>query len=424
MTSTAEKEKSKLTIAREILGNMVDRRVLTALDVCVRCGICTESCHYYQSNPKTEHTPYYRAEMVRRLYRHFFDPMGRAFPKWVGIKETTDELLSKLGEIAFSSCTLCHRCTFACPFGVETAEIMRVMRGVATATGHAPEMLEELANAAIAKEDNVDMFRDIYREQVKELEKEVQDRLGDSKARIPVEEKGARMLYVPLAGAHTIVPQAILLNAAKESWTLAMFESSNYAVFLSDPVRSKRITGRVIKEAQKLNTEEIVVTECGHGYTTMRWEATKWFGKLPFGVRSILEVLDDYVREGRIHLDPSKNVQPTTYHDSCNLGRKGGIFDEPRRVIKAAAKDYREMTPNRLESYCCGAGSGLVAEPDWMDIRMQAGKMKAEQVKRTGASLVITSCDNCRQQIGDLSEHYGLNVEASSVSELAVKALA
>jgi len=423
MTSTAEKEKSKLTIAREILGNMVDRRVLTALDVCVRCGICTESCHYYQSNPKTEHTPYYRAEMVRRLYRHFFDPMGRAFPKWVGIKETTDELLSKLGEIAFSSCTLCHRCTFACPFGVETAEIMRVMRGVATATGHAPEMLEELANAAIAKEENVDMFRDIYREQVKELEKEVQDRLGDSKARIPVEEKGARMLYVPLAGAHTIVPQAILLNAAKESWTLAMFESSNYAVFLSDPVRSKRITGRVIKEAQKLNTEEIVVTECGHGYTAMRWEANKWFGKLPFGVRSILEVLDDYVREGRIHLDPSKNVQPTTYHDSCNLGRKGGIFDEPRRVIRASVKDYREMTPNRLESYCCGAGSGLVAEPDWIDIRMQAGKMKAEQVKQTGASLVITSCDNCRLQIGDLSQHYGLNVEASSVSELAVKAL-
>jgi Fe-S oxidoreductase len=156
----------------------------------------------------------------------------------------------------------------------------------------------------------------------------------------------------------------------------------------------------------------------------MRWEAPKWFGQLPFRVRSILEVLDEYLREGRLHLDSSKNSQPTTYHDSCNLGRKGGIFDEPRRVIRAAVKDFREMTPNRLESYCCGAGSGLVAEPEWIDIRMQAGKLKAEQVKRTGASLVITSCDNCRQQIGDLSEHYGLNVEASSVSELAVKALA
>jgi hypothetical protein len=298
------------------------------------------------------------------------------------------------------------------------------MRSIATATGNAPEMLVELANAAIAKEENVELFRDIYRDQVKELEKEVQDRLGSSKARIPVEEKGARMLYVPLAGAHTIVPQAILFNAAKESWSLAMFESSNYAVFLADGIKSKRITGRVINEAKKLKAEEIIVTECGHGYTTMRWEAPKWFGQLPFRVRSVLEVIDEYVRQGRLHLDSSKNGQPTTYHDSCNLGRKGGILDEPRRVIRAAVKDYREMTPNRLESYCCGAGSGLVAEPDWMDIRMQAGKKKAEQVKQTGASLVITSCDNCRQQIGDLSEHYGLNVEVSSVSELAVKALA
>ena len=424
MNSTAEIEQSKLTTAREMLGNLVDRRVLTALDACVRCGICTESCHYYQSNPRTEHTPYYRAEMLRRLYRRFFDPIGRVFPQWVGAKEATDEMLSKLAEMAFSSCTLCQRCTFACPFGVETAEIMRIMRAIATATGNAPEMLVELANLAIDKGENAELFRDIYLDQVKELEKEVQDCLGSSKARIPVGEKGARMLYVPLAGAHTIVPQAILFNAAKESWTLGLFESSNYAVFLADGAKSKRIAERVTKEAEQLKAEELIITECGHGYTTMRWEAPKWFGgHLPFRVRSILEVLDEYVREGRLHLDSSRNIEPTTYHDSCNLGRKGGIFEEPRRVIRAAASDYRELTPNRLDSYCCGAGSGLVAVPEWADIRMQAGKLKAEQIQRTGASLVITSCDNCRQQIGDLSEHYGLNVETSSVSELAVKAL-
>ncbi len=128
---------------------------------------------------------------------------------------------------------------------------MRVMRAMATATGNAPEMLVELANAAIAKEENAELFRDIYRDQVKELEKEVQDRLGSSKARIPVEEKGARMLYVPLAGAHTIVPQAILFNAAKESWTLGMFESSNYAVFLADGIKSKRITAARYQRGSK-----------------------------------------------------------------------------------------------------------------------------------------------------------------------------
>jgi Fe-S oxidoreductase len=81
------------------------------------------------------------------------------------------------------------------------------------------------------------------------------------------------------------------------------------------------------------------------------------------------------------------------------------------------------MTPNRLHSFCCGAGSGLVAVPEWTDIRLQAGKLKADQIRHTGAKIVVTSCDNCRYQIGELSEHYGLNIEVTSISELTAKAL-
>ena len=81
------------------------------------------------------------------------------------------------------------------------------------------------------------------------------------------------------------------------------------------------------------------------------------------------------------------------------------------------------MTPNRLESYCCGAGSGLVAVPEYADIRMEAGKHKAEQIRQTGAGFVVTSCDNCLHQIRELNEHYGLNIESSNVSQLVVKAL-
>jgi Fe-S oxidoreductase len=424
MTTTTLAEKDKMTLAREMLEKLVDRRVLAALEVCVRCGICTESCHYYRSNPKTEHTPYYRAEQVRRVYRQFMDPVGRAFPRWFGAKPTADEALAKLAETAFATCTLCHRCTFECPFGVETAEIMRVMRSVATATGYGPEMLIEIAGAAIAKEENADLFKDIFLDQVKELEKEVQDKLGSSKARIPVNKEGARFLYVPLAGAHTIVPQAIIFNAAKESWTLSMFDTANYAIFLGDATKSKRIAQRIIKEAETLKVKEMIITECGHGYTAMRWEVPKWFGKpLSFRLRNIIEVIDEYIRDGVIHVNPKTNGEPVTYHDSCNLGRKGGLLEEPRRVIRAVVGDFREMTPNRLHSYCCGAGSGLVATPEWTDIRLEAGKLKAEQIRQTGAKIVVTSCDNCRHQCSELSEHYNLNTSVTSISELTAQAL-
>ncbi|HJX03737.1 MAG TPA: (Fe-S)-binding protein [Dehalococcoidia bacterium] len=424
MSNTTLTSESKMNLAKTMLKQMIDRRMLTAMEACVRCGICTESCHYYRSDPKPEHAPFYRAEQLRRLYRQFFDPVGRVIPGWFGAGVNREKSLEQMAKTAFADCTLCHRCTFECPFGVETAEIMRVMRSIATATGFAPEMLVEIANAAIAKEENADYLREFFLDQVKELEKEVQDRLGSSKATIPVNQEGARYLYVPLAGAHTIVPQAIILNAAKESWTLSMYDTANYAVFLGDIEKAKRIAGRIIREAETLKVEEMIITECGHGYTAMRWDVPKWFGKpLSFKVRNIIEVIDDYIRDNVLHFNPASNAAPVTYHDSCNLGRKGGLLEEPRRVIRAVVGDFREMIPNRLHSFCCGAGSGLVAEPEWTDIRLQAGKFKAEQIRQTGAEIVITSCDNCRYQIKELGEHYSLNTEVTSISELTANAL-
>jgi Fe-S oxidoreductase len=69
--------------------------------------------------------------------------------------------------------------------------------------------------------------------------------------------------------------------------------------------------------------------------------------------------------------------------------------------------DFRELTPNREEAYCCGGGAGLVALPEAYDLRMLAGKPKADQVKRSGAQVVAAACENCRLQLGDLSSHYG-----------------
>jgi Fe-S oxidoreductase len=350
--------------------------------------------------------------------------MSKVFPFWTGARKLTEEELDKWVTLAYRDCTLCERCVVNCPMGVETPQLIAAARAALVAAGKAPEILTQLADMAISREENAELYKDYFLEQVKEIEKQLQEKLGDPSATIPIDKAGAKILYVPLSGAHTILPEAILFNAIHESWTMSMFEASNYGVFLSDSTRSKRIAERIINEAKRLKVREIVLTECGHAYTTLRWEAPKWFGEpLPFKVRSILEVLDEYVREKRLKLDPSRNSQPVTYHDSCNLGRKGGLLEEPRRVIKAVAQDFREMIPNRLQSFCCGGGAGLVAVAEWSDARIQAGKPKADQIRKTGAKIVVTSCDNCRHQITELNEHYNLGITVTSLSELTVQAL-
>ena len=417
MTETIE-------LALKTLEAQLNQPLETALEACARCGLCAEACHYYRAEPKVEHIPAFRAERLREVYRYEHDFLSRVFPAWTGAKKLDEKTLANLSEMAYSQCTLCRRCTVNCPLGVDTPLMMRAIRAMATATGNAPEILVMLADAAIEKGKDPSFYKEMFLEQIKEMEELLRDVTGDPKAAIPVEKQGAKILYVPLAGAHTILPPAVVFNAAKEDWTLSIFEAANYGVFLADVGRAKAVAKRIVDEANRLGVKEIVIAECGHAYASYRWDVPNWFaGQFDFKVRSLIEVLAEYIQEGKIKVDPTAIPEAVTYHDSCNLARNGGLIEEPRYVLDKITTDFREMTPNRSEAICCGGGGGLVALAEYTDRRLAAGKPKADQIKNTKARIVVAACENCRLQIGDLNEHYNLNVRISALTDLVVRAM-
>ena len=302
--------------------------------------------------------------------------------------------------------------------------MMRAIRAMASAAGTAPEILVMLADAAIEKGKDPSFYKEMFLEQIKEMEEQLRDITGDPNATIPVEKQGAKILYVPLAGAHTILPPAVVFNVAKEDWTLSIFEASNYGVFLADMKRAKEVAKRIVDEANRLGVKEIVIAECGHAYASYRWDVPNWFaGEFNFKVRSLIEVIAEYIADGKIKVDPTVIPEAVTYHDSCNLARSGGLIEEPRFVLKNVVSDFREMTPNKAEALCCGGGGGLVALAEYAERRIAAGKPKADQIKNTGARVVVAACENCRLQIGDLNEHYNLNVRITALTDLVVRAM-
>ncbi len=410
--------------ALQVLEKQLNRPLATALEVCARCGVCAESCHYYVAEPTLEHVPAYRAEQLRKVYRREHDFFGKFFPNWVGAQDLNEEMLTKMAEMAFTECTLCRRCTFNCPMGVDTPLMMRAIRGMATASGKAPEILEMLADSAIEKGNDPTIFRDLFVQQIGEMEKELRTLVGDPLAEIPVERKGARVLYVALAGAHTILPPAVIFHEAREDWTLSIYEAANYGVFLGDTARAKKIAARVIDEAKALGVQEVVIAECGHACASFIWEAPNWFAEtFPFRVRSLVDLMAEYIQQGRLQLDPTANTERITYHDSCNLARASGIYLEPRVILNAVTQNFEEMTPHGLQNYCCGGGGGLVALPDYDERRMAAGKPKADQIRQTGARVVAAACENCRLQLGDLNNYYHLDVQITALADLVVKAM-
>jgi Fe-S oxidoreductase len=411
--------------ALETFEKQLNRPLLAALEACARCGICAEACHYYMAEPTPENVPAMRGEELRKVYRNEHDFLSRIFPSWTNAEPLTEEKLAKLSAMAFSQCTLCRRCTFNCPMGVDTPLMMRAIRAMATAAGMAPETLVMLADAAIEAGKDPSFFKDMFVEQIAELSKELQEKVGDPNAQITVQRAGAKVLYVALSGAHTILPPAVIFHVAQEDWTLSLFDAANYGVFLNDLKRAKEIAKRIVDEAKALGVEEVVMAECGHAYAAMRWEAPNWFGEtFPFKVTSMIEKIDEYIRAGKLELDPTVNQELITYHDSCNITRAGGVIEEPRRVLHAiTTNNFVEMTPNKHEAICCGGGGGLVALTEYNDIRLKAGKPKSDQIRKTGARVVVAACENCRLQLGDINQHYKLNVQITPLADLVVNAL-
>lgn len=406
-----------------ILGQRLNRQLLYYLDICTRCAICKEACHIYQATDRPEHVPSYRAEALRRIYKRYFTPTGKYLPGLGEASGIDERSLEELRQAAFT-CTGCRRCMVYCPFGIDITWLNSVAKAMLVAAGKAPEILQQLTDAAIIKGENIELYKDLMIDQIKELEIELKEKTKDPQAIIPIDREEADVLYVALAGAHSILPAAVVFSLAKENWTLSLFEASNYGYFLGDTKRAHQVARRIVDEAKRLKVKEVAITECGHAYRVMKHLDEVWGNeKYLFKVISIFELFDRYLREGRIKVDRDRIKEAVTYHDPCQLGRNGGVFEEPRRVVRQIARDYREMTPNREKNWCCGGGGGIVALEDLTEYRAVTGKMKAEQIRMTGAKIVATPCENCRLQLELLNERYGLGIKVVAVTDLLVDSL-
>jgi Fe-S oxidoreductase len=133
-----------------------------------------------------------------------------------------------------------------------------------------------------------------------------------------------------------------------------------------------------------------------------------------------VEVYARYLQEGRIRLNPAQKLkEPVTYQDPCNLSRNGDLAEFGRYTVRQIAEDFREMQPNREHNHCCGGGGGFVPMgPPFKKRRLQSGRVKAEQIRATGAKIVVTPCHNCYDQIRDLSKEYDLGVRVLSFKEI------
>jgi Fe-S oxidoreductase len=160
-----------------------------------------------------------------------------------------------------------------------------------------------------------------------------------------------------------------------------------------------------------------VIPECGHAFGVLRWAGANMLGRpLPFAVMHISEFMAQLKREGKLKLMPLE--ESITYHDPCQISRRGGATEDARYLLEGFAQDFREMTPTGNFNWCCGGGGGVQAIARAAELRHQVFKIKMDQVARTGAKTMVSSCSNCRLTMDESKAHWKWEGGLASLVEI------
>jgi Fe-S oxidoreductase/CheY-like chemotaxis protein len=423
--------KSQKVIER--MGKKLNRQIAGSLAACVHCGNCTNSCHYVLANPgDPTYAPAYKADRVRKIFKRHFDWTGGVLPWWVKAGSVfTDEELEELKDVVFGKCTNCRRCSLNCPMGVDFAVVNRMARGLLVSVGVMPEGVAVVSKDQWEIGNQMGVLREDYLETVQWMSDELVEELGEPGAAIPVDKPGCEIMYTinPREAKYdprTISDAAKIFHAAGESWTMPSegWDMTNFGLFSGDDELGGVVARRVFEKAIELGARRVVMSECGHGYRSTRCEGQNWAGMdVPFTMESSVVTMLRYIEEGRIQVDKTRNTVPVTYHDSCNNARSCGMFEEPRELLRHVVTDFREMYPNRAENYCCTGGGGAMSMSEYTPLRLKSAKVKADQLRATGAKVVVTSCHNCVDGLTDLIRHYKLDMKVTQLVNLVSDAL-
>ena len=417
--------------AREVLAQYALGLGVFHLNTCLRCGLCNETCHIYLAEPEFANLPAVKLAPLIQVARRYHTWLGRHFPKLAGACDLTDELLDTLPEIVYGRCTACGRCALICPLGIDLRELLRVGRKMCVATGRVPEGIQRTVENQLTTGNQMAIPGKELIATAEWLVEDLQAEMHDETVTIPIDVPGKRILYLINPREVKFFPLSLMaaagvFHAARESWTLSSkcFDLTNYAFFAGDDEAARELTQRVLREAEALGVKEIVLSECGHGFRAFHWEGPHWIKQpYPIPTRSVLDLLDEYLQQDRIKVDPSRNADRVTLHDPCNLVRLGGVTEPQRRILRRVVQDFVEMTPNRQHNYCCGGGGGMLSLSEYGERRIASGEIKADQIRATGAKVVASPCHNCADQLIELSKKHQLGTQIQALVELVYNAL-
>jgi len=423
-----------------LLGQKVaeSRTLKVAMDACMKCGACTDKCHYFLGTDDPNNMPVARQDLMRSVYKRHYTFTGKYMPWLVGAKEL-DELMLDKWYTYFHQCSQCRRCAVYCPVGIDTSEVSMAGRDILANIGMGQKYANQVIGKVHAKGNNLGLPGPALADTLAGLEEDVLEETGVP-VRFPLDEPGADILLMTpsadfFAEPHVdgLIGYAKVLHQAGISWTLSTVasEAANFGLFVGNAEQTRAMALRIRQASQELGVSRLVFGECGHAWRVAQNHMADLVGGFDFLdarypiPQHIAEVTHGLWQSGVIKLDATKNQHRClTFHDSCNVARasslgnkKNGQFNLPRELLKASCDRFYEMPHNttRQTTFCCGGGGGLLTD-ELMELRTKGASARmyalAKVVEKYQVTHMVAMCAICKSQFSTVFPEFGYKFDS------------
>ncbi|ACL72353.1 protein of unknown function DUF224 cysteine-rich region domain protein [Thioalkalivibrio sulfidiphilus HL-EbGr7] len=389
----------------------------TYMESCIHCGQCAEACHFYVQTEDPRYTPIWKLEPFKQAYKREAGPFSLVYRLLSLKKKVTTAELKEWQELIYDSCTMCGRCTMICPMGIDIATLVGQARHGMFQAGIVPHELWSVAERAQREGSPLGATPSVFEERVEWMgdEHEVEMFIDKDRADVVLTMSSIEIQKYP----ESMAAIAKVMNHLGLDWTFRTdgYEATNFGLLSGNTAWQRDMSRKIVDAAKQCGAHTVILPECGHAYGALRWQAANLLGeKLPFKVLHVSEFLAEQVNSGRLKL--RKVDKSATFHDPCQVSRRGGATQAPRDVLKALGVELREMDNAGDYNWCCGGGGGVITIHRADPLRYKTFEIKMAQIDRTGAEVLLTSCSNCRQNFDDSQAHFHWDKTMHSLLEL------
>ena len=368
---------------------------------CAQCGYCVGECDQFYGRGWESHSP--RAKWF--FLREYLAGRAKLTPEWV---------------TRFLACTTCEVCNVECPLELPNEPSWLKMRGYLIAERDQLTLPAfEIMRAALRKERNI--WASYSKDRANWVPEDIRPKI------LPKAEVG----YFPGCTASFVeqdVAQgtARLLDAAGVRFTylgdgeaccgLPMLVAGLWDAF--EEIVRHNING------MKEHGVRTVVTSCPACWLSWKVYYPEWAQKMgisfPFEVKHYSEILAERIQAGELQFTHQIPLR-VTWHDSCHMGRAGGIYEPPREMLRAIpGLELVEMEHNREHAHCCGGVLTLLENPDTGKV---IGEVRLKEAEAVGAQAIVASCPCCEVQLRITVDKTGRKLPVIDLGHIASEAL-